>query len=100
MRRQLTGEKRGSFPLTGSNWFPRSDEPDAPGWRADIALLVREHALLVAVVAGLSPADLYRRPKGKRYTVAHLVRGAAAHDFYHAGQIQLLKRLAPRASGS
>jgi hypothetical protein len=23
------------------------------------------------------------------------VRGAAAHDLYHAGQIQLLKRLAP-----
>jgi hypothetical protein len=28
-----------------------------------------------------------------------LLSGVAAHDLYHAGQIQLLKRLMPRAPG-
>jgi hypothetical protein len=27
------------------------------------------------------------------WTYAELIHGAAAHDVYHAGQIQLLKRL-------
>jgi hypothetical protein len=35
-----------------------------------------------------------RRAAGTAFTYAALVRGAAAHDLYHAGQIQLLKRLA------
>jgi hypothetical protein len=30
------------------------------------------------------------------YTPAFLVRGVTAHDLYHAGQIQLLKRLCPK----
>jgi hypothetical protein len=38
-------------------------------------------------------AALRRAPKGKRESAAHFVRGAAAHDLYHAGQIQLLKRM-------
>ena len=91
--RRLAGEKRGSFSLPGSNWFPRPDDPDPKGWAADVALLTAEHQRLKDAVARLSPADLRRVPKGSRFTVAGLVRGAAAHDLYHAGQIQLLKRL-------
>jgi DinB superfamily len=91
--RRLVGEKRGSFALEGSNWFPRPDAADAKGWAADVALLVAEHERLRGVVARLTPADLRRVPKGSQFTIAGLVRGAAAHDLYHAGQIQLLKRL-------
>jgi hypothetical protein len=93
--RRLVDEKRGSFSLEGSNWFPRPDHPDPKGWAADVALLTREHQRLKEAIRHLSPADLRRVPKGSRFTVAGLVRGAAAHDLYHAGQIQLLKRLAP-----
>jgi len=95
VRRQLTGEKRGSFPESGSNWFPRPDQADEAAWRRDVALLVKQHRELRAVVAGLTAASLRRKPKGSRHTVAALVRGAACHDLYHAGQIQLLKRLRP-----
>jgi hypothetical protein len=91
--RRLAAEKRGSFPLSGSNWFPRGDEPDAAGLARDVALLRAEHRRLRAAVAALRPADLGRVPKGSRVTVGGLVRGAAAHDLYHAGQIQLIKRL-------
>jgi hypothetical protein len=37
--------------------------------------------------------DLGLRSAGGRETIGRLVRGIAAHDLYHAGQIQLLKRL-------
>ena len=38
-RRRLTGEKRGSFPIEGSNWFAPADSPTEKAWRADLALL-------------------------------------------------------------
>jgi uncharacterized damage-inducible protein DinB len=97
--RRLVGEKRGSFSLEGSNWFARKDRADAKAWTADVALLDAEHARLKVAVARLRSADLRRVPKGSRFTVAGLVRGAAAHDLYHAGQIQLLKRLAMPTNG-
>ena len=94
VRRRLTGEKRGSFALPGSNWFERpSDDPSESAWRRDVALLVAEHRKLRAVVAALAPRRLRERSAGSRRSNLELVRGAAAHDLYHAGQIQLLKRL-------
>jgi hypothetical protein len=93
VRRRLTGEKRGSFALEGSNWFvsPAGD-PSQRAWAGAIALLVEEHGKLRDVVEALRPRDLGRRVRG-RDSVAYSIRGIAAHDLYHAGQIQLLKRL-------
>ncbi len=93
VRRRLDGAPRGAFAIEGSNWFVR---PDATlrGWRADLALLAAEHRLLRASVARLVDRDL-ARSAGKA-TVGFLLRGIAAHDLYHAGQIQLLRRLRPR----
>jgi hypothetical protein len=92
VRRRLAGAKRGSFPLPGSNWFARPGSSEA-AWRGDVALLVSEHRKLRQTVAGLRDADLARRVAGSRQSCGRLVGGAAAHDVYHAGQIQLLKRL-------
>jgi hypothetical protein len=36
---------------------------------------------------------------GARITYAALIHGAAFHDVYHAGQIQLLKRLGSASAG-
>ncbi len=91
--RRLTGEKRGTFARAGSNWFASPTPPTEAAWRKDVALLVRYHRQLRAAVAGLRDGDLDRRAAGGRETVGRLVRGIAAHDLYHAGQIQLLKRL-------
>jgi uncharacterized damage-inducible protein DinB len=93
VRRRLTGGKRGSFALKGSNWFPRPDRFDRTAWTTDVALLVAEHRLLRDVVADLNPRSLSRALPGSPFTVGGLVRGIAAHDLYHAGQIQLLKKL-------
>ena len=62
-------------------------------WRDDVKLLVEEHRKLREVVAAVDERILSRKPKGSRFTFEALIRGAAAHDLYHAGQIQLLKRL-------
>jgi DinB superfamily len=93
VRRRIDGGQRGSFPIKGSNWF-RVDEPTATvkDWRDAIRLLEREHRALANAVGGLMPRDLHRQV-GSRDTLGFLVRGIAAHDLYHAGQIQLLKRL-------
>jgi hypothetical protein len=91
--RRLTGEKRGAFPRKGSNWFPSPTPPTDVRWREDVRLLGDCHRRLRDVVAGLTDADLRRRVPGGKETVGRLVRGIAAHDLYHAGQIQLLKRL-------
>jgi hypothetical protein len=92
VRRLITGAKRGSFPYKGSNWFDR-DAGEAPAWRRDVELLAEEHRQLRAAVAVLDPRRLGERSPKKRYTYTELIRGVAAHDLYHAGQIQLLKRL-------
>jgi hypothetical protein len=89
--RLLTGARRGSFELAGSNWFPRRRR-DAGLWRADIDRLDRMHRQLRAAIGALGPRDLGRRAKG-RHSVSDLVAGITAHDLYHAGQIQLIKRL-------
>jgi uncharacterized damage-inducible protein DinB len=92
VRRLLTGEKRGSFPLKGSNWILVSDDSDA-GWRRDVALLVQMHRELRAVVARTDTTALWKKPRGSKYTRLALIEGIASHDLYHAGQIQLLKKL-------
>jgi hypothetical protein len=114
VRRKILREKRGSFVLAGSNFFERPERgsaaaglgatssaamgPVASGsaatgsaaseaaWQRDIAILVAEHRKLRDAVAKLA---------ARAFTPAtcHLIRGAAAHDLYHAGQIRLLRRL-------
>ena len=93
VRRRLVGDKRGSFRLKGSNWFRRPAGPvDAVAWQEDLRLLIEQHRLLREAVAGF-PARRLTQSIGSRSSVAYIVRGIAAHDLYHAGQIQLLKRL-------
>jgi len=100
--RRLSGAARGSFPLKGSNWFERP--PAGPGsadraWREDVALLGRMHAALREAVARTPETRLSQRAPGSPFTYADLIAGIAAHDLYHAGQIQLLKRLGQEAEG-
>lgn len=92
-RRRLSGARKGAFPRPGSNWPRLPAVRDEAAWRRDVALLVEQHRLLVETVAAFPAARLGRRPPGGRWTFAEMVHGTAAHDVYHAGQIQLLKRL-------
>ena len=95
-RRRLTGSKRGAFPRARSNWPRLPRVPTEAAWEADVALLAEQHALLREVVAAFPAARLERKPRGASWTYAEQIAGVAAHDLYHAGQIQLLKRLRRR----
>ena len=90
--RRLTGEPRGSFPLDGSNWFVRNGVNDA-AWKQDVALLDRTHRALRIGIERLPRAELTVSAAGGKVTIFELIAGIAAHDLYHAGQIQLIKRL-------
>ena len=83
-RRLLGGIKRGSFALKGSNWISSST---SSSWPDVVALLDEEHRALREAIASLKPAALRDRK------TVRMVYGVTAHDLYHAGQIQLVKRL-------
>lgn len=89
VRRRLTGGRRGSFYRSGSNFFPTSPEQ----WKGDVSALKREHLELLQAVRALTLVQLDVTPPGSTFNVRDTVLGAASHDLYHAGQIQLLKRL-------
>ena len=95
VRRKILQEKRGSFVLAGSNFFERPEGGSAVAeaaasaeiaWKRDIAILEAEHKKLRDTIAKL-PARAFTP------ALCHLIRGAAAHDLYHAGQIRLLRRM-------
>jgi uncharacterized damage-inducible protein DinB len=92
--RRLTGAAPGSFAVDGSNWFVRPEEISVDAWKTDVALLSETHRTLRQAVAAVDPRDLDRTlAKGSQTTRRALITGIAAHDVYHAGQIQLLKRM-------
>ncbi len=84
VRRRLTGSTRGYFPVEGSNWFEGAKKFGPKEWKKEIALLEEQHKLLRQTVSNLPPSKLRK---------LDMIHGIAAHDLYHAGQIQLLKRL-------
>ncbi len=89
----LTSLPRGSFGLKGSNFFERPIEVTAPAWESDLELLQEWHRRLLDAVREFDPGRLADRVGTGRFTFEELIDGAAAHDVYHAGQIQLLKKL-------
>ena len=93
VRRRLLREPRGSFPLKGSNWFVRPGSGGCKEWKADLALLDDIHCSMREAISGLPRRALYARAHGSRVSNASTIYGIASHDVYHAGQIQLLKRM-------
>jgi len=87
VRRKLRGDKRGSFPMKGSNWFESPSRAQETEWKDLVRLLHSEHGQLRETVAALTDSEL------RQQRVLRLVYGIAAHDLYHTGQIQIVKRL-------
>jgi len=96
VHRRLTGGKRGSFPLEGSNFFERPVEASTKALKADVGLLRSVHSALIGEVKVFPVSLLGRLSPGSKFTFREMIIGVAAHDLYHAGQIQLLKRLQER----
>jgi hypothetical protein len=93
VRRRLRGDRRGSFPVKGSNWFPLPEPFTAEKWKEYVKLLEDEHRQLRLAVSAMSANELLRAPSQSKVSNLALITGIANHDVYHAGQIQSLKRL-------
>ena len=94
VRRHLSNEVVPRFPRGPANFPAQPDVPDEAAWARDVALLRQEHTALIEAVGRLSERRLGDVPAmGKRWTFGELALGIAAHDAYHTGQIQLVKRL-------
>ena len=91
--RRLTGSDKGSFPRTPSDWPRMPSKHDQKSWRSDLALLEKYHGLLLNSVKDLPPVKLNRLLPKSKLPYRQIIYGVASHDIYHAGQIQLLKRL-------
>lgn len=96
VRRRLLRDPEISFPREGSNWFDPPTPANDAAWRRDRALLDEQHALLRRAILRLQPQQLDRRGWHSKWRVKQEVYGIASHDLYHAGQIQILKRLMQR----
>lgn len=101
--RRLTGSKKRSFPEKGRNWFVRNGtgltkDEAAKCWKSDLELLARTHEELRIAIAELKNVDLMRAMRGNHQTAVRNIMGIAMHDTYHAGQVQLLRRLYATAS--
>jgi hypothetical protein len=93
VRRRLLRNPEISFPREGSNWFAPPHPANAAAWKRDRALLDQQHRLLRRAIIRLRTRDLGRRGWHSKWPVKAELYGIASHDLYHAGQIQMLKRL-------
>ena len=90
VRAQISGEPARSFILEGKDWFALSGNA-APAWATVLEVLDTEQRELEEIVRDVvigrhaSPIDERERFK--------LVLGLTCHAVYHAGQVQLIKRL-------
>ncbi|MFQ5530197.1 MAG: DinB family protein [Gemmatimonadota bacterium] len=94
VERRITGAPRGGFPRSPSNWPRPGGKPSLSAWEEDRGLVRECHDSLVEVLSAFDPSRLDLVAGGKANTTyADLITGIMLHDTYHAGQIQILKRL-------
>jgi hypothetical protein len=88
---QLSGIAAGPFVLEGDDWFDLPDERTL-SWPKIQAIVEAEQSRLASTVAGIeagtTPSPL---AEAERF---NLVLGITCHAVYHAGQVQLIKKLA------
>jgi uncharacterized damage-inducible protein DinB len=95
--RRFAGDTGLKFALKGSNWLERPSSNSDETLKSDVNLLKTYHERLIESIADFN-GDLAMVPNGSSTSYRDLAIGAAAHDLYHAGQIQLIKRLYQKRS--
>lgn len=90
VRGQVSGTTPEPFVLEGQDWFELSG-PERLAWPQIQAAVEKEQSKLATVVAEIAAGRTESGvSEGERFK---LVLGITCHAVYHAGQIQLLKRL-------
>ena len=94
VRTKISGSTEEPFVLDGEDWFVIEDESRL-SWPTILSTVEAEHASLASLVSGIEagkPRSSLAEPE--RFDLA---LGIACHAVYHAGQIQLIKRLREQA---
>ena len=95
VRRRITGEKRGGFRRSPSNFPSIPSEATKAAWNEDRRLVKEQHDLLIEALTDFDPSLLdHYAGSDTQTTFADLITGIVLHDTYHAGQIVMMKRLA------
>jgi DinB superfamily len=90
VRGRLSDTTPEPFVLHGEDWFPLSGE-DGLSWNDVLAAVETQQQRLAAVVSDIEGGRARSGlPDAERFT---LVLGITCHAVYHAGQIQLIKKL-------
>jgi hypothetical protein len=93
VRRRLEPDSSKGYGRSPTNW-PRVAEATPDGWKEDQNLIQQEHQKLIEAIRRFPAARLDEPVPGKTaWTFHQLISGIAAHDTYHIGQLQLMKRL-------
>ncbi len=90
VRGKLTGKAPEPFALEGEDWFALPDRPKL-SWPEIRAVLDEEQGRLAAAVGAIQAGRV--KPELAEAERLDLVLGITCHAIYHAGQVQLIKRL-------
>jgi hypothetical protein len=86
---QISGAPPEPFILEGDDWFELAGEHTL-AWAAILETLEAHQHRLAALVSAIASGRVTPLAEAERFT---LVLGITCHAIYHAGQIQLIKRL-------
>lgn len=91
--RYLNPETLKGFGRSPANWAEITDLSEQ-AWQADKELISQTRLNLLNAIRSFPAARLDEQCKAKKkWTYIQLIQGVAAHETYHIGQIQLMKRL-------
>lgn len=91
VRAQISGQQPEPFLLSGEDWFA-ADDASTASWPAIQAALESQQQRLQALIADIDAKRVKSALSDpERF---NLVLGITCHAVYHAGQVQLIKRLA------
>jgi hypothetical protein len=93
VHRRMTGGEKGLFPRKPSNYPAIPKKPNKSSWQEDLELLTEWHKKLRQIILEFPMTRWNECPPESKWTFLQTAYGVASHDLYHAGQIQLLKRL-------
>ena len=95
--RRITGGKRGSFPLPGSNWFAAPRKLSDTQWKQYLTILADTHEAFRKAVATAPWSKLTSKNKRSGVPMS-VITGLALHDAYHTGQIKTIRALYKQAT--
>lgn len=81
------------FPVRGSNWFESPPSLNENEWKKVKNILNEFHDELYKLILNLNSKEIKERSEKDKQKISRLLIGIAMHDVYHAGQIQLIKKI-------